>query len=147
MGVGLRFEETMRGHLAPATGAPPRSMTLRACVESTSITGLWLSEPMPLTGSMDIEGVVAAAPTTGTIEVDLLRCRRIVYDLAWLGTDGARGRFYGWKSLQLLSPLRSCTELTGKVVQEGKLVGEAVLRFDLRDLPAFLRTFRPRRRR
>ena len=137
----------MRGHLAPATGSVPCTMTLQACVESTSIAGLWLSVPMPMTGSVDIDGLVEAAPMTGTLEVDLLGCQRIGYDVAWCGTDGVRGRFYGWKSLQLLSPLRSWTELTGKVVQDGELIGEAILRFDLRDLPAFLKTFRPHRRR
>jgi hypothetical protein len=95
---------------------------------------------------MDIEGLAHAAPTTGTIEVDLLGCRRIVYDLAWSDGDGERGRFYGWKALNLRHPVRSCTELTGKVVHGGELVGQATLYFDLADLPAFFRSVRPRLR-
>jgi len=105
---------------------------------------MWLNNPMPLTGSMDIAGLVEGAPTTGTIELDLLGCQRLVYDLAWRDDEGVRGRFYGWKSLRVRHPLRSWTELTGQVLQGGALLGQGVLHFDLADLPAFLRSMRPR---
>lgn len=143
MGVGIRFEETMRGHLAPLTGAERRRMTLHARVESPSLAGLWLNTPMTLTGTMELEGMGSAMPTTGTIEVDLLGCRRIVYDLGWRDADGAPARFFGWKSLSVRHLRQSVTELTGQVIEQGTLAGHATLRFDLADLPKFIGSLRP----
>ena len=132
----------MRGHLASLSGGAPREMVLHAAVQAPSLRRMWFNSPMTIDGLVTIEGMVAHAEAAGSLEVDLLGCRRVVYDLGWRDTEGALGRFFGWKSLDLRHPLRSTTELKGKVMRSGELVGHATLHFDLKDLPSFVRSFR-----
>jgi len=117
-------------------------MVLHAAVQAASLRRMWLNTPMTIVGETSIEGMTEAAPTTGALEVDLLGCQRIVYDVAWRDDTGELGRFFGWKSLNLRHPVRSCTELQGKVLQSGVLIGHATLVFALEDLPSFVRSLR-----
>ncbi len=142
MSLGVRFEETMRGHLHPLDGAPPLAMSLSASVHAPRVLRLWRRIPMTLTGHMTLEGSATGAPTKGTISLEVRGLRRVIYDLSWRLDDGQLGRFYGWKTLSVRHFVRGWTELKGQVTQRGELMGQATLQFDLKDLPAFLRSMR-----
>ena len=98
---------------------------------------------MQVTGHVTIAGHVTNATAEGAIELDLLGCRRVVYDLSWRNSEGLYSRFFGQKALRARRPIESWTTLKGHVHVGGALSGHATLRFDLRSLPAFLRTMRP----
>ena len=143
MTLGVRFEETMRGHLQPLGGGQARAMELRAHVHAPGLLEVWRRAPMPLRGQVSIEGLFERAPTSGSIQLELRGLHRVTYDLSWRHEGSPLGRFYGWKTLSLRHLVRGWTELRGKVTYDGALLGDAVLHFDLKALPAFVRSMRP----
>ena len=143
MSLGMRFQETMQGQLFPRDGAAPVTMTVNAFVQASSVFGMWQGEPMSLYGSVTIDDRLESTPASGHITIDLLQCRRIVYDLSWRDAEGHLGRFYGWKSIGIHRIVQRWTLLEGQVIQAGELLGQAQLRFALSSLPRFLASFRP----
>ena len=55
---------------------------------------------MQVTGHVTIAGHVTNATAEGAIELDLLGCRRVVYDLSWRNSEGLYSRFFGQKALR-----------------------------------------------
>ena len=133
----------MQGQLFPRDGTAPVAMTIHAFVRAASVRGLWRGEPMSLHGSVTITDRQDTTAASGCITVDLLGCRRIVYDLNWRNDEGHLGRFYGWKSLGVDRVVQRWTQLDGQVIQAGELLGQAQLRFSLSSLPKFLASLRP----
>lgn len=101
------------------------------------------------TGLVTMEGVAERVPAEGTLEIAPFWRRRIRYAFAFVGKDGRRYRFSGAKKIATRHLLRSWTTLPGHVYDDetGKSVADVVARFDLRRLPALLRSFRPARAR
>ncbi|MBM4366971.1 MAG: hypothetical protein FJ102_12230 [Deltaproteobacteria bacterium] len=113
--MAIHFAETMSGEI----GSRPIAFTVRASSEGRGY--------FRLLGTLDLDG--ERWPCEGSLR---LRPGSIRYRLRF-----ATGRtLAGQKTLSLLHPLRSMTTLPAEVDGE-----PAELRFDLRDLPAFLWTW------
>lgn len=143
--MGFEFRETMSGsyHL---TEAPDRelaiSFTIRAVVHD--LLDFVRDRRAEIVGEVDVEGFADHRPMRGTLEIDPLLGRRLVYDFALTANDDRKVRFVGRKSVDLLRPLETMTTLPAQLLgPAGEVIGEARLRFDARsDLGKWLRSFR-----
>lgn len=143
--IGLTFRETMAGgyHLTSAPGADrPMHFTIEARIPTLrSLLGTPL---FSISGSVFAEGFAEHRPLRGTLCIDPLRGKVLVYMFDFEADDGAPYTFQGRKTLGSGDLLQAMTILPGGIFDSaGKEVGRALLRFDLRsDLLKFLRTFR-----
>lgn len=142
MRIGIRFQETMAGTMTPADGGPDQRLSFTVEARGRRLSHMWTGAPLTLAGVLTLEGSVSRVPVQGTLAIELLS-RRLVYELFWRDGADQPHRFYGQKDLTPLHPVESMTVLHGWVVSHGEPVGEATLRFELRDLPSFLGSMRP----
>ena len=143
--IGLRFRETMSGgyHLSSSPGADrPMYFTIQAHVPSLrSLLGNALFE---IEGAVFAEGLADHRPLRGTLHIDPLRGKVLVYRFEFPGNDDKPYVFQGRKTLGEGDLLHAMTVLPGGIHDAaGNEVGRALLRFDLRsDILKFLRSFR-----
>ncbi len=140
---GIRFSETMAGTMQPTDGAAERRFSFTVTVQGRRAWRAALGSPLSIEGHVTIDGLVDRAPTHGTLIIDPLRGRRLVYELFWVDAQGRPQRFYGRKDLQLPALVASMTILRGTVYSQGEPLGQATLHFDLNDLPQFILGMRP----
>jgi hypothetical protein len=96
-----------------------------------------------LDGEVTMEGFASARPLDGEITIDPIIGKIIRYEFAFAADDGARYRFVGQKDVTLKDPVGSMTTLPGQVLAlDGKQIATAALKFDKKDLPGFLSTWR-----
>ncbi len=103
---------------------------------------------------MKAEGTIIAEeladqgrPLEGTAAMKLFDERRVPYDLAFEGDDGRWYRLRGQRDF-FVHDARSLTVLPASIYDDtGAEIARAVMRFDPRtELPAFVKSFRPRLR-
>ncbi len=143
--MGASFFETMRGTLTDAHGA---AHPLEFCIKAEA-SSLWR---FLLDGRTRASGVVFAPPwasdvaCAGALTITLPRGRRIVYRLTFSGPDGAAWELRGHKTWSPRHPLRSLAELPVTLAPAGSpttVAARGLVRFDLGELPAFLRSWSP----
>lgn len=146
MAVGFEFSETMRGTyhtLERPADELPMSITVRA--EVRSLPKFLLDPTAEIRGEVDAQGLADRRAIRGTLEINPLLERRLVYDFRFEDNDGKDCRFHGEKELEPLRLVSTLTTLPGTIFREDREFGRAVLRFDVReDLLRLLRSFRPR---
>lgn len=142
---GFEFRETMAGsyHLADKPMEErPMSFTIRA---STPNLFRFLKKPeVRIEGEVDADGFADHRRLEGTLGMDLLRTGTLPYRFRFQANDGKDYVFEGTKTVSVAELVETMTVLPGVLLDgEGKEVGRALLRFDLRsDLVKFLRSFR-----
>lgn len=138
---GFRFAETMSGHVA--WGGQDRPMVFHLTAEAPLLKDYLHSGRTHIAGTVTIDGVVHDAPLQGELWIKLLS-RLIRYEFSFRDDKGRLLQFAGQKDLSVLHPVRTLKNMPGEVRDEhGAHVAHAKLRFRSRDLPAFLRSFRP----
>lgn len=141
---GLSFHETMSGgyHLCTSPDVDrPMSFTIRA--SAGALRSLLGNAVLTIEGAVVAEGFADHKRLEGTLTIDPLRAKILVYTFRFEGNDGAFYTFQGKKTLTEGGLLHAMTVLPGGIFDAtGARVGEALLRFDLRsDLFKFLRSF------
>jgi hypothetical protein len=144
--LGFQFEETMSGsyHRIDTPGEEhPISFTVKADVRSLR---KFLLEPIAtIQGRIDARGLATDKPLQGTLEINPILKRKLIYDFRFENDAGAECRFFGEKDLEALRLVQTMTTLPGSVFEGDNEVARAVLRFPLRkDMVRFLRSWRPR---
>jgi hypothetical protein len=91
----------------------------------------------------------AGAPIRGFLDWKLLDQKRVTYDLAFDGDDGARYRLRGQRDFFIYDFIGSLGVLPATLYDEHDAeIARATLRFDPHfELPALLKSFRPRLKR
>ena len=137
----LHFDETMAGTVTTAGGPRRFSFTGRASSRSPSALVGWA--PFKLEGTASLEGTVenAAILCGSQLEVGLPLHRYLRYQVHFRDGAGNLYRFFGQKTVYLLRFPRTMTTLAGILFRNGAEVGPATLRFSLKELPQFLRSF------
>jgi hypothetical protein len=146
MSIGFEFRETMSGsyHLLDA---PEReraiSFTIRAAVHG--LLRFLRDRKAEIVGEVDVEGFADHRPMRGSLTIDPVLGKELVYDFTFPANNDRPMRFYGKKSVEFLRPLATMTTLPGQLLGPGgEVVGEARLRFDARsDVGKWLRSFKP----
>ena len=129
------FVETMRGWLKSGEGEHPISFQVHAAG-----TGGGRFE---LTGVIHAPPLAVERPARGELEISA-RKRSISYRLSFLGEDGRAYSLSAVKHVSLRAPVRSMTRMATVIHDaEGRPVAEGEMRFDLRDLGAFARSWLP----
>jgi hypothetical protein len=146
MRLGFQFEETMTGsyHRIDSPGEEhPIEFSVRASVPSVR---KFLLEPIAaISGRIQARGLATDKPLEGTLEINPLLKRKLIYDFRFTSDAGAESRFFGEKDLEALRPVKTMTTLPGSIFEGDNEIARAVLRFRLRaDIVRFLRSFRPK---
>jgi hypothetical protein len=143
--LGFKFRETMSGsyHL-DATPDRERAISFTAAARVHDLPRFLRDRMAEIEGEVVMEGFAEHRPMRGTLEIDPVLGRKLVYEFDFEGDDGKKYRFAGRKTVEVLRPLETMTTLPAEVFDDaGKRVAEAVVRFDARsDLVKFLKSWR-----
>lgn len=142
--TALVFWETMTGAYRLAEDDRERPMSFTIGVRSLPLLRFLRRPLTDIRGEVDAVGFADHRPLEGTLLLDGLVGRELVYDFTFPANDGRRCRFLGRKDLSRGTLAEAMTTLPGQLLDEsGAELGRALLRFDLRtDLLSFLASFR-----
>ena len=135
------FEENMYGTFREIRPAGASGRFDFWCHAEASLGRFLKDKTTRLHGTVTMEGVVRDAPMEGTLRIDILGDKELVYDFTFVG-DGARYRFLGRKSVRYTRPVSSMTTLVGKVEKDGMTYADVESHFHLLELPSFLASWR-----
>ena len=139
---GFHFRETMAGTYRRDDGVE-RAMQFSVTARAGSLLDHLRDRKAKLDGEVTMEGFATARPLDGEITIDPLIGKLIRYEFAFEADDGVRYRFVGQKDVTLKDPVGSMTTLPGQILAlDGKRIATAALKFDKKDLPSFLGTWR-----
>ena len=85
--------------------------------------------------------LVESVPFEGTLKIDPLFGREVVYDFTFKAGKEMY-RFLGRKKLDFQNPVRTMTHLAGQVEKDGMTFAEVVACFDVKELPQLVLSFR-----
>ncbi len=134
----LSFVETMRGWLR-GDGRPEFPVSFELVARNAR------------RGRFEVRGLVTApplapeTPARGTLSIGI---GSIAYHLEFVGEGQQRLCLDATKHPTLLAPLRSMTRMHATITDDsGRVVASGEMRFEVRDLPAFLASWAPATRR
>lgn len=134
------FEENMYGHYRELKPTGKSGTFDFSCHAEAELLAFLKERSTRLTGRVTMEGVVEDVPIEGSLMIDPLFGKELVYDFTF--TKGkSRFRFLGRKSVRFTDPVTSMTTLTGKLERDGVTMGDVDSRFNLLELPGFLWSF------
>jgi hypothetical protein len=140
---GFQFKENMSGTFTREDGEP-HAIHFSCRARVGSLLRHFADRKAALDGEITMDGLATARPMHGELTIDPVLGRLIRYEFTFRGDDGQLYRFLGQKDVTILDPVGSMTTLPATISDEhGGRVASATLRFDVRDLPSFLGTFRP----
>jgi Mg/Co/Ni transporter MgtE len=146
MAFGFTFAETMRGsfHYLDTPG-DEHPMTLDVRAEVADVRRFVLDPTATIAGTVNAEGLATRRPLTGTLEINPVLKRKVIYDFRFEDDDDRTVRFFGEKDLEALRLVSTMTTLPGSITCDETEIARAVLRFQIREeLARFLGSFRPR---
>jgi hypothetical protein len=146
--AGFEFRETMTGtyHRLDAPG-DERAMSITVRAEASGLRKFLFDPTTRIEGEVDAQGLADHRALRGTLEINPILKRRLVYDFAFEDNDGRPCRFHGEKELDALRLVSTMTTLPGSIWRDDVEIARAVLRFHVRaDLVSFVRSVRHRTR-
>jgi hypothetical protein len=146
--AGFEVTETLAGRLRLVRDGVERPMAVTIRGRSGPIASFLKRPLLAIEGAVDAPGFADQRRFTGSIDAaGLFAERRVVYAFTFCGDDGQAYAFAGEKAFVARDLVASFTLLVGAIRDAGgALVGEALLRFDLRsDLVRFAKSFRAAR--
>lgn len=143
--MGASFFETLRGALTDAAGTEhPLELCLKA--EASSLRRFLADGRTRASGVVDAPPWASDAACEGELIIELPRGRHLVYRLAFRDAGGVAWELRGKKTWSPWRPVRSLTELPmtlARAASPQEVVARGMVRFDLGELPAFLRSWGP----
>jgi hypothetical protein len=138
---GFHFRETMSGTYV--RDGVERPMHFAVTARAKSLFAHLKDRKAKLDGVITMEGFATAQPLEGEITIDPLLGKLIRYEFTFAADDAQRYRFIGQKDVTLRDPVGSMTTLPAQVLAlDGKQIATADLKFDTKDLPSFLGSWR-----
>jgi hypothetical protein len=138
---GFHFSETMSGTYRK--DGVDLAMRFTVTARAGSLLEHLRDRKAKLDGEVTMEGFATSRPLDGEITIDPIIGKIIRYEFTFEADDAARYRFVGQKDVTLKDPVGSMTTLPGQVLAlDGKQIATAALKFDKKDLPSFLSTWR-----
>ncbi len=140
---GFSFDETMAGPITLQGSQHPQHMEFRLHAEVPSLGEFLNDGRTEITGTVSIAGFADSAALSGSLWILPLK-RQIRYEFGFSSNDGAPCRFAGQKDVSPLDPVTTMTVLPAYLFDaHGQEIGQAEVRFELGDLPAFIASWRP----
>jgi hypothetical protein len=144
---GFHFSETMQGTWTrdgQAPGQEERPIAFSIVVRARSWLKHLRDHDAEIEGTLRMDGFAKEVPVRGTLHINPLMGKVIRYDFGFLADDGRRYRFIGQKDVSLSDVVGTMTTLPAAIEDEnGKVVARCHMKFDTKDLPSFLASFRP----
>ncbi len=139
---GFHFHEDMAGTWTGEDGVE-RPMRFTAEARASSTLQYLRDRKVKLHGDVTVDGLASAKALAGEMTMDPILGRLIRYEFAFVGDDGQRYRFIGQKDITPRDIYASMTTLPGQLLAlDGKRIGTVQLKFERRDLPRFLASWR-----
>ena len=116
MGLGLRFEQRLRGtyhRLADPGVEHPAALDVEVALPFRKVLRAGEGH---LEGHLRADGY-ADGPIRGTYVLDLIS-RKIVYDFRFDGSDGRERRFHGETVFDITRPVRAIEDLVGRIYDD-----------------------------
>jgi hypothetical protein len=144
--LGLTFSETMAGTYRLEHGdGDERGLVFHIDATTHDLWQTLRDGHVEAAGFVEAEDLAMRARIEGFLIIKPLLSRFIRYQLDFIGDDGARYRYAGQKTIRYTDIVRSWTTLPGAIYDErGERIAESTLRFDLKTLGHFLRSFSAR---
>jgi len=140
---GLEFSEVMSGTMQLVEGESVEVEFEVRATQDADEDGIDAEISFTLEGMLRFPGVAAASPCHGTLLMKPLeRHATLGYTLAFQSDDGRSLTLRGSKDVGILSMLRGMTTLHTTVRDGEDIIAKGILKFDLRDLPQWLGTFK-----
>ena len=138
---GFHFHETMQGTYTRDGVERPLKFSLEARASS------WLQHlrdrKARINGTITADGLASECAIDGELVIDPLVKRIIRYDFSFTGDDGKAYRFAGQKDVSFLDLANTMTTLPAEIFDgAAQPIATALVRFDKRDLPSFLASWR-----
>lgn len=141
---GFHFTETLSGTFTRDGSSEERAITFTFTARARSWLAHLRDRKAEIEGTVSMDGIVAGTPLRGELTIDPVLGKLIRYDFRFDGDDGRPYHFLGQKDVTLADLVGSMTTLSATVKDAGgRTVATCHLRFDPRDLPRFLASFRP----
>ncbi len=143
--AGFELTESLAGRLRLARAGDERPISITMRGRSGPIASFVRCPGLFIVGEIHAPGFADHRALMGSIDATKLFAeRRLAYAFTFAGDDGAMYLFAGEKSFLLRSFVVSFTLLAGEIRDaRGALVGDVLLRFDLRgDLVRFAKSLR-----
>lgn len=139
----IKFFEKMYGSYWEPKGKGRHGRFNFSCaVEVPSLADFALNQTARIKGTVMLEKVACNSEMSGTLIIDPVIRKELIYNFSFQGEDSSQYQFFGKKNIRFLDPIASMTTLNGKISKEGRHFADAELRFHLLELPAFLLSFR-----
>jgi hypothetical protein len=143
--AGYEFRETMSGTWRSPSGGADKPIEFTVTARAAHLLRHLFDRKAEMEGRLRMVGFAEDVPLTGEVTIDPLLGKKIRYEFDFVADDGKRYHFAGQKDVEFLDVVRTMTELPAEIHgSDGTLVALADLKFDTRDLPRFLASFRPR---
>jgi NDP-hexose 4,6-dehydratase len=141
--AGFELTETLAGtwRRTDGGGDGERNFTFTVTATADRLREFARTPHARLRGTLFAEDLADGVPLEGTLELDVLAHRRLVYEFGFDGRDGRRYRFRGQTELDPLHLLRSLATLPGRITDPtGREIATAQLAFDYKNdlLPMLL---------
>ncbi len=144
-GAVLEFSETMSGRMQILDGDEvDAEFEVRASLDMDKAEKLATrGATFQLEGLLRLPGIAEAAPCYGTLVMrPMERHATLRYDLVFQADDGRDLELRGSKDVSLLSISRGMTTLHTGVWHDSERIAKGTLRFDLRQIPDWLATWK-----
>jgi len=141
---GFHFSETMAGTWRREGSTEEHAMSFTLTARAKSWLKHLRDHKAVIDGNVRIDGLASNAPISGELTINPVLGKLIRYEFGFVADDGKAYRFRGQKDVSITSVVHTMTTLPGTIVDASdRTVGTALLKFDKRDLPGFLASFRP----
>jgi hypothetical protein len=142
---GFSFNETMQGTWTRPGESDEHGISFTITARANSWLKHLRDRKATLEGTLRMDGFASGVPISGELIIDPVIGRLIRYTFEFTGDDGKSYRFEGQKDVSLSDVVGTMTTLPATITERsGQLAAQALLKFDTKDLPGFLASFRPR---
>ena len=139
---GVSFFEKMSGMLLDKNGQE-FLVDFDMKAESSSTYSLINTGKTVVSGVLNLKPDLEDVYFWGSLHMGPFTKREIVYDLYFNGEEGEKYNLRAKKSINFLKVIKSMTQMETKLYKDGEFFAQGTMTFDLKQLPSFLKSFKP----
>jgi hypothetical protein len=142
---GFHFTETMAGTWTrDGASDGERSISFTVTARARSWLKHLRDHKAMLEGTIRMDGFASNAPLSGELLINPVFGHIIKYDFRFTADDGKSYHFVGQKDVSVMDLVGTMTTLPATITDaNSRTVATCLLKFDTKDLPSFLGSFRP----
>lgn len=135
----INFSENMYGNYSlPEKGEKLGQFNFSCNVRIPSLESFLYDYTTFIDGEVTMENITDSTEIKGTLIIDPLIGKKLVYNFEFTGSDGQKYSFSGKKNVNFVNFLHSMTNLNGFIFKNDTLFAKANLRYNLQELPILI---------